>query len=83
MAETGRVITANLPNDLFVQLDDVAHHIDRSKSWIVKEALTDWLAEWRRRHELTLEALNDVDEGRTFSHEEVLAHFEQRRRKRR
>jgi predicted transcriptional regulator len=37
----------------------------------------------RLRYELTLEALKSVDEGRTFSHEEVLAWFEQRKREKR
>jgi len=37
----------------------------------------------RRRYELTLNALSDIDEGRTFSHEEVLARLEQRKRERR
>lgn len=35
------------------------------------------------RHELTLEALRSVDEGRTIPHEEVLARIEQRKRERR
>jgi predicted transcriptional regulator len=38
--------------------------------------------EERRRYELTLEALKDVDEGRTFTHEEVLAWIEQGKRDR-
>jgi predicted transcriptional regulator len=41
------------------------------------------LAEEQRRYELTLEALKDVDEGRTIPHEEVLAMVEQRKRERR
>jgi predicted transcriptional regulator len=63
-------------------MDEIANRIDRSKSWIVRQALAEWLAEEQRRYELTLEALKSVDEGRTIPHEEVLAHFEQRKRER-
>ena len=83
MTKDGRVVTANLPDDLVSQMDEVADRIDRSKSWIVREAVSQWLAEEERRHELTLEALKDVDEGRTIPHEEVLAMVEQRKRERR
>ena len=37
----------------------------------------------RFMYELTLEALSDVDEGRTIPHEEVLAMIERRKRERR
>jgi predicted transcriptional regulator len=83
MADDGRVVTAKLPDDLVSLMDDVADRIDRSKSWIVRQAVTEWLAEEQRRYELTLEALKDVDEGRTIPHEEVLAMVEQRKRERR
>lgn len=83
MSKDGRVVTANLPADLVSWMDEVAGRIDRSKSWIVREAVAEWLAEEQRRHDLTLEALKDVDEGRTIPHEEVLAMVERRKRERR
>jgi predicted transcriptional regulator len=83
MANDGRVVTAKLPDDLVSRMDDVADRIDRSKSWIVRQAVTEWLVEEQRRYELTLAALKDVDEGRTIPHEEVLAMVEQRKRERR
>ena len=83
MADDGRVVTAKLPDDLVSLMDDVADRIDRSKSWIVRQAVTEWLAEEQRRYELTLEGLKDVDEGRTIPHEEVLAMVEKRKRERR
>jgi predicted transcriptional regulator len=42
-------------------MDQVAERIDRTKSWIVREALSQWLAEEQRRYEQTNEAHNDVD----------------------
>lgn len=83
MSKDGRVVTANLPDDLVSRMDEVAERMDRTKSWIVREAVAEWLAEEQRRHELTLEALKDFDDGRTISHEEVLAMVEQRKRERR
>jgi predicted transcriptional regulator len=82
MSEDGRVVTAKLPDDLVHRLDEAAGRMDRSKSWIVREAVAEWLAEEQRRHELTLEALAEVDQGRTVSQEEVEEHFAVRRRKR-
>jgi predicted transcriptional regulator len=72
-----------LPDDLALRLDDAASRIDRSKSWIVRQAVAEWLAEDQRRYEMTLEALKDVDEGRTFSQEEIELWFEQKKSERR
>jgi predicted transcriptional regulator len=80
MADDGRVVTAKLPDELVSRMDEIALRIDRSKSWIVREAVADWLAEEQRRYELTLEAMKSVDEGRTFSQEEVEKHFAARRK---
>jgi len=82
MAEEGRVVTAKLPEDLVSEMDEVAGRIDRSKSWIVRQAVAEWLAEERRRHELTLEAMKSVDEGISFSQDEIERHFAARRKAR-
>ena len=66
MADDGRVVTAKLPDELVSRMDEIAGRIERSKSWIVRQAVSEWLAEEQRRYELTLEALRDVDEGRTL-----------------
>lgn len=79
MTDEDRVVTAKLPNKLAVKLDEVAGRIDRSRSWIIRQALSEWIAEEQRRHELTLEALKSVDEGQTIPHEDVLAWFEGQR----
>lgn len=82
MADEGRVVTAKLPEDLVSEMDEVAGRMDRSKSWIVRQAVAEWLAEERRRYELTLEAMKSVDEGRSFSQEEIERHFAARRKAR-
>ena len=58
-ADMERVVTAKLPGDLVLRLDCVAARIDRSKNWIVRQAVGEWIAEEERRHDLSLEdALN-------------------------
>jgi len=52
-----RVITAKFPVNLVDKVGEIAARIDRSKSRIVRQALSEWLAEEQRRHHLTLEAL--------------------------
>ena len=83
MADGGRVVTARLPDDLVSRMDVIADRIERSKSWIVREAVSHWLDEEQRRYELTVDALKDVDAGRTIAHDEVIAMMEARKQERR
>ena len=80
MTDEGRFVTAKLPETLVSQMDEVAKRIDRSKSWIMRQAVAEWLAEEQRRYELTLEALKSVEEGRLLSQDEVDGHFVSRRK---
>jgi predicted transcriptional regulator len=66
-----RVVTAHLPAHLDEKLDAIAERLGRPKGWVVKEAIASYVAREERRHSLTLEALADVDAGRTVDHAEV------------
>lgn len=66
-----RVLTAHVPSALAKEVDALADRLDRPRGWIMKAALEQYLALERARHELTLEALADVDEGRTEPHEDI------------
>ena len=68
-----RVLTAHIPIDLAEQVDQIAERIDRQRGWIVKQALSAWVLLEEKRHQLTLEGLDDVDAGRTVDHAEVEA----------
>ena len=68
-----RVVTAHLPGSLAKKLDGLALRLDRPKGWIVKEAITSYLALEEKRHRLTLEALADVDKKHTVDHAEIEA----------
>ncbi|MFA6700084.1 MAG: ribbon-helix-helix domain-containing protein [Thiomicrospira sp.] len=74
MAKTdSRVLTAHIPLEMANQIDQMAEKLERSKSWIVKQALSSWIAQESLRERLTREALADVDAGNLISHEEVQA----------
>jgi predicted transcriptional regulator len=66
-----RVVTAHIPLPLAVKIDDLAARLERSKAWIVKQALSNWVAEEEERYRLTLEALADVDAGRVVSQQSM------------
>lgn len=83
MTKAGRVITAVIPEDLAAKLDTVAARTERSKSWIVRHAIAEWVAEEMRRHELTLEAMASIDRGEGIPHEQIVEQFATLRAKRR
>ncbi len=66
-----KVVTAHVPLELAAKVDAIAARRDRSRGWIMKQALSEWVAQEERRYQLTLEALADVDVGKTVEHEEV------------
>ncbi len=66
-----KVITAHVPLPLAQKVDQMAAHLDRSRGWIIKQALTDWVDLEEERNRLTLEALADVDTGRVIDQQAV------------
>ena len=68
-----KVLTAHIPLPLADAVDQMAARLERSRGWIVKQALSDWIAQEEERDRLTREALADVDAGRVISHEAVRA----------
>lgn len=68
-----RVVTAHVPNDLAKRLDGLAARLDRPRGWVVKEAIAAYVALEQARHEQTLEALAEVDNGETVDHADIEA----------
>lgn len=68
-----RVLTAHVPAQLANKVDHFAERLDRSRGWVVKQALAAWVDQEEERQRLTLEALADVDAGRSVDHAEVEA----------
>lgn len=68
-----RSVTAHIPVELAERVDEIAERLERSKNWIVKQALSAWLDQEEERSRLTREALADVDAGRVIDHQAVQA----------
>lgn len=68
-----RSVTAHVPVELAERVDEIAERLERSKNWIVKQALCAWLDQEEERSRLTREALADVDAGRVIDHQAVQA----------
>ena len=58
-----RVLTAHVPILLAEKVDQMAARLERSRGWIMKQALSAWVEQEEERYRLTLEALADVDSG--------------------
>ncbi|MBS3936714.1 MAG: ribbon-helix-helix protein, CopG family [Sulfuritalea sp.] len=70
---TTKVLTAHVPLPLAEKIDLVAARLERSRGWIVKQALSAWIDQEEERSRLTREALDDVDAGRIIDHQTVQA----------
>jgi predicted transcriptional regulator len=62
MTAATKVLTAHVPLPL-----------ERSRGWIIKQALAAWIAQEEARERLTQEALADVDAGHVVDHLAVQA----------
>lgn len=73
MAQTGtKVLTAHIPIPLAEKVDQMAERFERSRGWIMKQALAAWVYQEEERERLTREALSDVTACRTIEHSAVL-----------
>jgi predicted transcriptional regulator len=68
-----KVLTAHIPLGLAEKVDAMAARLERSRGWVMKQALAAWVDQEEERHRLTLEALEDVDAGRVIDHQAVRA----------
>lgn len=68
-----RSVTAHVPVELAERVDEIAERLERSKNWIVKQALSAWIDQEEERSRLTREALADVDAGHVIDHQAVQA----------
>lgn len=72
MADT-KVLTAHVPIGLAEKVDAMAARLERSRGWVMKQALAAWVDQEEERHRMTLEALAEVDAGRVIDREAVQA----------
>lgn len=68
---TTKVLTAHVPLVLAEKVDHLAARLERSRAWIIKQALSAWVEQEEERFRLTAEALADVDGGHVVDHHAV------------
>ncbi|EEY7972278.1 TPA: CopG family ribbon-helix-helix protein [Escherichia coli] len=68
-----KVITAHVPLLMADKVDQMAARLERSRGWVIKQALSAWLALEEERSRLTLEALDYVTSGQVIDHQAVQA----------
>ncbi|WP_312240945.1 ribbon-helix-helix domain-containing protein [Pantoea sp.] len=68
-----RVLTAHVPLPLAEKIDAAAARLERPKGWIIKQALLAWLDQEEERKRLTLEAMEEVDQGNVIEQDAVMA----------
>ncbi len=73
MATETKVLTAHVPLTLADKVDAMAARLERSRGWVMKQALAAWVDLEEERHRLTLEALADVDSGSVIDDKAIRA----------
>lgn len=68
-----KVLTAHVPIPLIDKVDAIAARMERSRGWIVKQALSAWVDQEELRRRMTLDAMADVDAGQVIDHQAVQA----------
>ena len=68
-----KVLSAHVPIPLAEKVDQIAARLERSRGWVMKQALSAWIDQEEERSLLTCEALADVDAGRVIDHQAVQA----------
>lgn len=68
-----KVLTAHVPPAMAEKVDQMAERLERSRNWIIKQALGAWLEQEAERERLTREGLADVDAGNVIDHQAVQA----------
>ena len=68
-----KVLTAHIPLQMAEKVDQMAVRLERSRGWIMKQALSAWIDQEEERSRLTREALADVEAGHVIDHQSVQA----------
>ncbi len=66
-----KVLTAHIPISLAKKVDKLAEKLERPRAWVIKQALSAWVAKEEEHYKLTIEALKEVESGQIVDHEDV------------
>ena len=81
MAKT-HVITARVSPDVAEALELLARRLERSRAWIVSEAVSAYVAEQTEFLDFIDEGIEDLESGRWISHEDLVREMKEWREKR-
>lgn len=73
MTTDTKVMTAHVPIGLAEKMEAMATRLERSRGWVMKQALAAWVDQEDERHRMTLQALDDVNAGRVIDHQAIQA----------
>lgn len=68
-----QILTTQVSQEVASKVENLAHRLGQSKSWIMQHALAEWIATEEERYYLTKVAMQDVRNGHTISQESVSA----------
>jgi len=72
-----RTITAQIPDQVAESLDHLAEQEGRSKSWLVREAILEYLAQQEEIQRLTMKGIESYRAGDVVDHDEVSGELDQ------
>jgi predicted transcriptional regulator len=65
-------VSVRIPTDMIETLDKVAAGMDRSRSWVILDAIREYLADEGQEVLDVLEGLAEVERGEVYDAEEIL-----------
>lgn len=69
-------LTAQVPDKLASELNTIAENEGRSKSWVIKEAIADYIAKQKDLKQMIMEGLTAARKGKLIPHSEILKDLE-------
>lgn len=69
-------VTGEIPVSLIEKMDTISARLDRSRNWILQQAISAWVNQEEEYHRMTLQALEEVENGETVSHSEIVSWIE-------
>ena len=71
-------VTVRLSEEMLSELDELAGAMDRTRTWLVADALKDYIARERQWVEAIREGQASIERGEGIPHEEVMARMQAR-----
>lgn len=73
MTASTKVLTAHVPLSMADKVDHIASRLERSRTWVIKQALSAWIEQEEERDRMTQAAMQDIDAGNVIDHQAVQA----------